>query len=97
MTGRSKGLDTIYPESIVEINPEDAMKLNIKDREIVRVISRRGEIEIKANITERTQPGVLFITFHFAESNANILTISALDEVSKIPELKVCAVAIKKL
>jgi len=97
MTRRSKGLSTIYPENVVEINPEDAMKLNIKDREIVRVISRRGEIEIKANITERTQPGVLFITFHFAESNANILTISALDEVSKIPELKVCAVKIEKL
>jgi len=97
MTRRSKGLSTIYPENVVEINPEDAMKLNIKDGEKVKVISRRGEIKIKANITERSQPGVLFTTFHFVESNANILTISALDEVSKIPELKVCAVTIKKI
>ncbi|GAH16318.1 unnamed protein product, partial [marine sediment metagenome] len=97
MTRRSKGLSTIYPENIAEINPEDAMKLNIKDGEKVKVVSRRGEIEIKVNITERTQPGVIFITFHFAESTANILTISALDKVSKIPELKVCAVKIEKI
>ncbi len=97
MTRRSEGLSTIYPENVVEINPEDAMKLNIKDGEKVKVVSRRGEVEIKVNITERTQSGVLFITFHFAESSANILTISALDEVSKIPELKVCAVKIEKI
>ncbi len=97
MTGRSKGLDKIYPESFVEINPEDASKLNIKDGEIVRVISRRGKVEVKAEVTERTQPGVLFMTFHFAKSNANILTIRALDKVSKIPEFKVCAVKIEKI
>jgi formate dehydrogenase alpha subunit len=97
MTRRSKGLSTIYPENVVEINPEDAMKLNIENGEKVKVISRRGEVEIKANVTEKTQPGILFITFHFPESSANILTISALDKVSKIPELKVCAVTMKKI
>jgi len=97
MTGRSKGLDAIYPESLVEINPEDAIKLNIKDGEKVKVTSRRGEVILKVEVTERTQPGVVFMTFHFDKSNANILTISALDEVSKIPELKVCAVKIEKL
>jgi anaerobic selenocysteine-containing dehydrogenase len=83
-------------EGLVEINPEDALALGITDGEMVKVASRRGEIEAKAKVTEVSPVGVVFMTFHFAESAANLLTNSALDPVSKIPEYKVCAVRVEK-
>jgi len=63
----------------------------------VRVTSRRGTIVLRASITEKTTPGVVFIPFHFAVAAANILTIDALDPLAKIPEYKVCAVNITKV
>ncbi|MCK4722114.1 MAG: hypothetical protein KAT75_02365, partial [Dehalococcoidia bacterium] len=59
--------------------------------------SRRGELVARAKVTEASPPGVVFMTFHFAESPANILTNPKLDPVSKIPEYKVCAVRVEKL
>ena len=97
MTRRVRGLSVIDPEAAVEINPEDARKLGITDGEKVKVISRRGEVVTKARVTERVPPNVVFMTFHFAESPANVLTSSALDPVAKIPEFKVSAVRIEKL
>jgi formate dehydrogenase major subunit len=96
MTRRSEKLEKEVPENYVEINPQDAQKLGLRRREKVRIISRRGEIEARAFITNRVAPGVVFIPFHFAESAVNLLTISALDPVAKIPEYKVCAVKIEK-
>jgi len=61
----------------------------------VRVSSRRGSVTAKAEVTQRTQPGLVFMTFHFAEAAANLLTIAALDPVAKIPEYKVCAVKVE--
>jgi formate dehydrogenase alpha subunit len=92
-----KGLNAFMGEGLVEINPEDARTLSISDGETVRVSSRRGEITVKARVTEVSTPGVVFMTFHFAESPANVLTNPAADPVSKIPEYKVCAVRIDKL
>ena len=63
---------------------------------MVKVASRRGEVEAKAEVTEVSPRGVVFMTFHFAESAANLLTSPALDPVSKIPEYKVCAVRVEK-
>lgn len=96
MTRRAKALDEHVPEGMVEINPQDAKKLGIDNGEQVKVSSRRGEINIKALVTDRVGPGVVFIPFHFAEAAANTLTIAELDPVAKIPELKVCAVAIQR-
>ena len=93
---RSKGLNEIYPEALVEINPQDAQKLKIEDGEFVEVTSRRGKIKAKAQITEKSGKGVVFMSFHFREAAANLLTNAALDPVAKIPEYKVCAVKIKK-
>jgi formate dehydrogenase major subunit len=62
----------------------------------VRLATRRGEVEVVAQVGEKVQPGVLFVPFHFAESPANILTNSAFDPIAKIPEFKVCAVKIEK-
>ncbi len=96
LTRKVKGLNILRGEGLVEINPEDASALGITDGEMVKVVSRRGEIEAKAKVTEVSPRGVVFMTFHFAESPANLLTNSALDPVSKIPEYKVCAVRIER-
>ncbi|GAP64591.1 hypothetical protein ARMA_3014 [Ardenticatena maritima] len=96
LTRRSK-LDDIYPEATVEIHPEDAAMLGVKHGERVRVRSRRGEIVVRVAVTARSPRGVVFIPFHFAEAAANELTIDALDPQAKIPDYKVCAVAVEPL
>jgi len=95
---KSKGLSEIYPEGVIEINPEDAKRLGIKpDNGLVEVTSRRGKVQVKSKVSDNLPPGVVFMTFHFKEAAANLLTIDALDPVAKIPEFKVCAVNIRKL
>jgi len=96
VTRRSKGLDEIYPEALVEISPEDAKELKIEDGEFIEVASRRGKIKAKAKVTGKSGKGVVFMSFHFREAAANLLTNAALDPVSRIPEYKVCAVKINK-
>ncbi|MGD2157472.1 MAG: molybdopterin-dependent oxidoreductase, partial [Anaerolineales bacterium] len=96
MTRRSQ-LDNIYPEATVEINPRDADRLRIQENDHILVRSRRGEIKVKALITERSPKGTVFIPFHFAEAAANELTLDVRDPLAKIPDYKVCAVAINKM
>jgi formate dehydrogenase major subunit/formate dehydrogenase alpha subunit len=91
ITRRAKGLLEIYDHALVEINPDDAERLKLQDKQRVRVSSRRGHIEVEAWITDRVPPGTIFANFHFPEASANELTIAALDPVAKIPEYKVCA------
>ncbi len=97
VTRRSEGLNEVYKEALVEISPQDAKELNISEGEIIEVASRRGKIQAKAKVTEKSDEGVVFMSFHFHEAAANLLTIAALDPISKIPEFKVCAVNIKKI
>jgi formate dehydrogenase alpha subunit len=97
MTRKVAGLNTLEPEGLIEINPADADTLKIKDGDKVKVVSRRGEVTAKVKITEKSPPKVVYMTFHFAESAANLLTNTALDPVAKIPEFKVSAVRIEKL
>ena len=96
MTRRVEGLNILRSRELVEINPRDANALGVGDGETVRVISRRGEVAARAKVTEDSPPGVVSMTFHFAESPTNVLTSPVLDPVAKIPELKVCAVRIEK-
>jgi formate dehydrogenase alpha subunit len=96
MSRKVKGLNMFRNEELVEINPRDAAAFGIADGETVRVVSRRGEVTAQAKITEVSPVGVIFMTFHFAESPTNQLTILALDPVAKIPEYKVCAVRLEK-
>lgn len=96
MTHRAKGLEAMYPEALVEIHPKDAKQARISDGDLMKVASRRGEILAKAQVTDRVEPGLIFTTFHFAESAANFLTNPALDPQAKIPEFKVCAVRVEK-
>jgi len=97
MTRRSKGINEYYPKGYVEINPVDAEKLGVKDEDLVKVKSRRGEIQINASVTDRSPIGTIFIPFHFYEAKANILTNPALDPIAKIPEYKVCAVQVERV
>jgi len=96
MTRRGTGLNRLYPEGLAEINPADAEKLDISDGDYMEISSRRGSIKMKAWLTERPAPGVVFVPFHFYEARANILTHSDVDPVAKIPEFKVSAVKINK-
>ncbi len=97
MTRRVKGLNSFLGESLVQINPQDAAALGITDGEMVRVISRRGEVTAKAELTEVSPVGVVTMNFHFAENPTNVLTNPALDPISKMPELKVCAVKVEHI
>jgi anaerobic selenocysteine-containing dehydrogenase len=94
---RKGGLEILRDKELVEINPYDAQALGLKDGEIVRVISRRGEVESHIKVTDVSPKGVISMTFHFAESPTNMLTSDAIDPIAKIPETKVCAVRIEKL
>jgi formate dehydrogenase alpha subunit len=96
MTRKVKGLNILKGEELVEINPKDAEALGIVDGETIKVVSRRGAVVAKARVTDASPVGVVFMTFHFAESPTNQLTNPVLDPVAKIPELKVCAVRIEK-
>lgn len=95
MTRRSAPLLRRSPELFVEINPADAQRLGIGADEGVRVATKRGETTAKVNITNKVAPGVVFMPFHFP--GTNILTVDALDERAKIPELKVAACKITKI
>ncbi len=97
MTRRAKGLHQVCPEGRLQLNPEDAQQLGVADGDEVTVRSRRGQIQIRAEVTENIGRGVVFAPFHFKESPANALTIAELDPIAKIPELKVCAVAVEKI
>ena len=97
MTRKSETLNSEVRTGWVELHPEDAKKLGVSNCEKVRVLSRRGNIEIPSMVTEDIKPGVVFIPFHFKECAANLLTNGALDPVAKIPEYKACAVKIEKI
>lgn len=94
MTRRSTSLLKRSPELFVEINPSDAEKLGIGPDEEVEISTRRGSTTAKASVTNKIPPGVVFMPFHFAGTNA--LVVEALDEKAKVPELKIAACRITK-
>ena len=97
MTRNSAALDKEISEGFLEINPEDAAALDILDGQMISVASRRGEIKTRIMVTRRVEKGVVFMPFHFEETNVNKLTNPAYDPIAKIPELKVCAVSLTKV
>ena len=96
MTRRSAGLNTVAPEAFVEVNPADALAMEVTDGQRLTVSSRRGSISIKARVSDIVPPHVVFIPFHYSEASANLLTSDAMDPICKIMEAKVCAVNIVK-
>ena len=96
-TGNSEGFDRIFPEELIEINPEDARALGVESGDMVNVAGRRGQIVVKAWVTDRSPKGVCWCAFHFAEACANVLTNNAFDPVTETAEYKVSAVKIKRV
>jgi len=97
MSRRSPGLDAVAPEAEAEIHPDDAARLGVAEGDLLRVTSRRGRVVAAARLTRRSAPGMVFLTFHYAESATNLLTVDAVDPTAKIPEYKVCAVHVERL
>jgi formate dehydrogenase major subunit len=82
----------------VDIAPEDADRLFIRDGDMLVVRSRRGEVQAPARVDRALKPGLVFMTLHFPdEVQTNRLTIDAHDPKSGTAEFKACAVAIEKL
>ncbi len=86
-----------YPEPLCEIHPHLAERLGIADSDRVRVSTRRGQIEVPAQIVKTIRPDTVFIPYHWpGKKAANQITNRALDPISKIPEFKVCACKVEK-
>lgn len=91
------GVKIKQTEETVDIHPDDAEALGITNGEIVQVRSRRGELQVKAKITEQVVPGLVFMSFHWHETPTNVLTLNEYDPISGTAEYKACAVAISKI
>ena len=95
MTRRSSVLDALEPEPEVHMAPETLQGLQVEPGTLVRVVTRRGEIELAARIDPKLPSGLIFVPFCFYEAPANYLTNPALDPYGKIPELKFSAARIE--
>ena len=85
-----------HDEDMLEIHPFDAESRGIKDGDLVALASRSGDISLRAEITERVQPGVVYTTFHHAETGANVITTDYSDWATNCPEYKVTAVEVRR-
>jgi formate dehydrogenase major subunit len=83
-----------HSEDLLEIHPHDAQERGIKTGDWVGIQSRAGDTVLRAQITERMQPGVVYTTFHFPESGANVITTDSSDWATNCPEYKVTAVQV---
>ena len=86
-----------HEEDLVEIHPHDAEERAIKSGDWIGVVSRSGETVLRAQITDRVQPGVIYTTFHHPESGANVITTDNSDWATNCPEFKVTAVQVNKV
>ncbi len=86
-----------HSEDVLEIHPHDAEERGIAEGDWVGIHSRAGETVLRATVTERVQPGVVYTTFHFPESGANVITTDNSDWATNCPEYKVTAVQVMKV
>lgn len=82
---------------VLEMHPEDVARLGFRDRDLVRLVSARGEAVLPLAVSERVLPGQLFTSFHFPSSDVNVLLSSSADESSKCPEYKVSTVRVERV
>ncbi|MFW6004305.1 MAG: formate dehydrogenase subunit alpha [Halodesulfurarchaeum sp.] len=94
MSRRSENLMRQTDHNFIDIHPTDADERGIEDGDMVQLTTRRGEIDVTANVTEATKQGVVWTTPHFDDSQTNRVTNDAVDPVAKIPEFKVAAATI---
>jgi formate dehydrogenase major subunit len=93
---QTRRTDNVYwhDEDRLEIHPHDAEERGVKDGDWVGIQSRAGETVLRAVVSERVQPGVVYTTFHFPESGANVITTDNSDWATNCPEYKVTAVQV---
>jgi assimilatory nitrate reductase catalytic subunit len=97
-TRRIQFLHDMCPEPFVEVHPETAAKYGIEHEERVRLYTRRGEAEYPVKITEAIRKDTVFVPYSWGhEKSINLLTIPALDPISRMPEFKACAAQIEKV
>jgi len=96
-TGQVPILERMSPNAWLEMNPKDAKKLKLKPHDQVNVVSARGWVcGVELRVTEIIAPGQIFMPFHYAETNANQVTQSAFDPISREPNYKQCAVRVER-
>ncbi len=83
-----------HDEDVLEIHPHDAEVRGVKDRDWVRLASRSGDTSLRAQITDRVSPGVVYTTFHHPDTQANVITTDYSDWATNCPEYKVTAVQV---
>ena len=83
-----------HQEDVLEIHPHDAEQRGIRDGDVVRLASRAGETTLRAQVTDRVAPGVVYTTFHHPDTQANVVTTDYADWATSCPEYKVTAVQI---
>ena len=83
-----------HGEDLLEIHPSDAEVRGIREGQLVSLASRKGEVTLKATLTERVKPGVVYTTFHNPETGANVVTTELSDWATNCPEYKVTAVQV---
>jgi formate dehydrogenase major subunit len=83
-----------HPEDLLEIHPHDAEQRGVRDGDWVKLQSRSGATSLRAKITERVAPGVVYTTFHHPETQANVITTDFSDWATNCPEYKVTAVQV---
>jgi formate dehydrogenase major subunit len=86
-----------HGEDVLELHPQDAEDRGVKDGDWVGIQSRAGETVLRATLTDRVQPGVVYTTFHFPESGANVVTTDSSDWATNCPEYKVTAVQVTRV
>jgi assimilatory nitrate reductase catalytic subunit len=90
-------LERLSPNAWLEMNPRDARNLKLKPNDRVEVVSRRGRIRgLELRVTETVAAGQVFAPFHYAEANANAVTLSEFDPISREPNYKQSAVRVEK-
>jgi formate dehydrogenase major subunit len=96
-TRNCKGFEDLFPEELVEISIEDAGKLGIENNDLVEIISRRGQVRMRAWVSKRSPQGILWSCFHFREASINEVTNNVFDPLTETAEYKACAVRLEKL
>ena len=90
-------LNKMVPNAWLEMNPLDAQRLKLQSHDRVTLVSRRSRVaNLELRITGIVAPGQVFMPFHFAESNSNLVTLGAFDPISREPNFKQCAVRVEK-
>lgn len=98
MTGNCSALQTLADEpGYVQISPQDAEKLHLRDQQLVWVESRRGKVITRVSVSERINVGAVYMTYQWWIGACNELTLDHLDPISKTPEYKYCAVKLEAI